>query len=81
MNRLVRAGELAHPAERTPIEVLETAVGAAFRPVQLWQDNPLAVWLLPCLKNMVRADLCAEIAALAPGLVNGKFHGDCPIVL
>jgi hypothetical protein len=74
MDRLIRAGELADAAELTPVEVAEPAVGAALGPVKLGDGDTLAVELLSLPEDLVRADLCTEVAALAPGLVDSEFH-------
>ena len=64
------------PQSVPPVEVPEPAVGAALGTVQFGDDDTLAVGLLPLFEDLIRADFCTEIAALAPGLVNGEFHGD-----
>src|SRR5208283_4691543 len=79
VNGLVGTGELADAAELPSVEMSEPAVGAALRPVKFRHDDPPKVRVFSLFENPVRADLCTEIAALAPGLVNGEFHGICPI--
>ena len=78
VNCLVRAGELADPAELPAIEFLQPAVGAALGTVKFRNGYPFAVEPFAFPEDLVRADLCTEIAALAPGLVNGEFHGKYP---
>ena len=53
----------------------KSTVGTPLWPVQHRYYDPSPVGALSLLKNAVRADLYTEIAALAPGLVNGEFHG------
>jgi hypothetical protein len=74
VDRLIRTGELADTAELPAIEVPEPAVGTALGPVQLRDNNTLAVGPFALPEDLVRADLCTEIASLAPGLVDGEFH-------
>jgi len=81
VNRLVRAGELADPAELPAIEFLQPAVSAALGTVKFRYGYPFAVEPFAFPEDLVRADLCTEIAALTPGLVNGEFHGKYPKVL
>ena len=71
---------MADAAERAPIEVLKPAVRTPFRTIKFRDYYAPAVGFFSFLKNFIRADLRTEIAALAPGLVNGEFHEMCPIV-
>lgn len=74
-DRLVRAGELADAAQGSAVEVPEPAVRAAFRAVQNRDNNTTAVGRFSFPEYLIRTYFCTEIAALAPGLVNGEFHG------
>jgi hypothetical protein len=71
---LVRAGELADAAELPPVEVPEPAVGTALGPVKFRHHDPPPVGAFALLEYPVGADLGAEVAALAPGLIDGKLH-------
>ena len=74
--------ELAHAAELPTVEVPEPAVCAPFRTVKFGHDDATAVGPLALPEDLIRADLCTEVAALAPGLVDGEFHGRLsPVVL
>src|SRR5512135_1185730 len=72
---LVRAGELADPADGAPVQVPEAAVGAALGTVQIRYGNPLAVEPFAFLKDLIRADFCTEVAPFTAALVDGEFHG------
>ena len=72
---LVRAGELADTAELPSVEVPEPAVCAALGPVQLGYNDPPSVGFFPIPENLIRADLCTEVAALAPPFINLQSHG------
>ncbi len=80
VNCLVRAGELADSAELPAIEFLQPAVGAALGTIQFRNGYPFAVEPLAFPEDLIRADLCTQVAALAPGLVDGEFHGKYPNV-
>jgi hypothetical protein len=74
VNGLVRAGELADPAELPAVEVPKPAVRAALRTVQFRYSYTFAVELLAFPEDLIRADFCTEVAPLAPVLVDGEFH-------
>ena len=74
MNCLIGARELAHPAEGPAIKPPEPAVGTSLRAIELRHNNTSAVGSFSLPEDLVRADFCTEVASLAPGLVDGKFH-------
>jgi hypothetical protein len=75
VNGLVRAGELADPAELPAIEVPEPAVGAPLGTIHIRYGYPFAIEFFALPEDLVRADFCAKVTALAPVLVDGEFHG------
>jgi hypothetical protein len=71
---LVGTGKLADTTELPAVEIPKPAIGAALRPVKLGYNDTLAVGFFPFPENFIRAHLCTEVAALAPGFVDGNFH-------
>jgi hypothetical protein len=73
-DRLIRTGKLADTTERATVKVPETAVCTPLRTIEFRDYDAPAVGFFSFFENFIRADLCTEVTALAPGLVNGEFH-------
>ena len=73
---LVGTGELADATELPTVEVPEPAVCAPFRTVEFGHDDATAVGPLALPEDLIRADLCTEVAALAPVSSMASFMGN-----
>jgi hypothetical protein len=71
---LVGADHGAETTESASIELLQPAVCASFRPVQLGHHYTSPVKCFSGPEDPVRADKRAEVAPLAPIFINHQFH-------
>ena len=80
-DRLIRAYQSADSAKPAPIDLLEPAVRTSLRPVKIRDVYSAAIGIFSDLIYPVRADHRAEIASLAPGFINLKFHRLVPVLV